>query len=69
MLLKIVFDTNESIKKIKSMYPNLRVQVDGGVTLENASLLKHAGVDRLVVGNALFESGDIMHTLNQFKKI
>ncbi|MDO8430427.1 MAG: hypothetical protein Q7S72_00340 [Candidatus Taylorbacteria bacterium] len=61
--------TVDKVKEIKAMFPNIKVQVDGGVTLENASLLKNAGVDRLVVGSAIFESEDIMETFNKFKSI
>lgn len=57
------------IKEIKTLFPNTKVSVDGGVTLENAPLLKHAGADRLVVGSAIFESDNIVDTYNKFKQI
>lgn len=59
----------DKIKEIKIAFPNLKIQIDGGVTLENASVLKHAGVDRIAVGSALFESEDIVDTYRKFKKI
>ncbi|MES3031273.1 MAG: hypothetical protein V4697_02565 [Patescibacteria group bacterium] len=67
----------DRVKKVKEMYPDLLVQIDGGVSLENASLLKHAGVDRLVVGSGLFgthaefedAAGDVVDTYAQFKAI
>lgn len=62
-------NTIDKIREVKAIYPNLLVQIDGGVTLENAPLLKHAGADTLVVGSALFESENIIHSLDQFKKI
>jgi len=62
-------DTIEKVKSLKQMYTNLKVQVDGGVSLENASLLKNAGVDRLIVGSALFETEDIVHSFEEFKRI
>ncbi len=62
-------NTIDRVKEAKIMFSNLKVQVDGGITLENASVLKHAGADRLVVGSALFESEDLIHTYQKFKKI
>lgn len=41
------------IERIKHDFPNVTLQVDGGVTLENARTLLDAGVDRLVVGSAI----------------
>lgn len=65
-------DTINKVKEVKAMFPDLKVQIDGGVTLENASLLKDVGVDRLVAGSAIFESMDIVEigdTILQFKSI
>lgn len=62
-------DTVDKVKEVKLMYPNLKIQIDGGVSLENAPLLKNAGADRLVVGSALFNEDDIVHTYEEFKKI
>lgn len=70
---KFEADTLNKIKEIKTLFPNLKVQVDGGVTLETAPLLKHAGVDRLVAGSAIFgrdnPQEEIVDTLNEFKSI
>ena len=59
----------EKIKKIKELFPNTIIQVDGGVSEENAQLLKNAGASRLVIGSALFESENIVDTYNKFKQI
>ena len=57
------------IEEVKKAYPHLKIQIDGGVTFENAALLKHAGADKLVTGSALFESENIVDTLADFKAI
>ena len=57
------------IKEIKSQYPNLLVSVDGGVSLNNAGQLVEAGADRLVVGSAIFDSGNIVDTIRQFHNL
>ena len=62
-------DTPDKVKEIKALFPDLKVQVDGGVSLENADLLKHSGVDALVVGSTLFTSDNIVDTLEDFRAI
>lgn len=41
------------IERVRHDFPDVTLQVDGGVTLENAKSLLDAGVDRLVVGSAI----------------
>jgi ribulose-phosphate 3-epimerase len=48
---------------------NLLIEVDGGVTLENAKQLIDAGVDVLVAGNTVFKSADPKATIAALKKI
>ncbi len=62
-------DTLEKIKEVKKAFPDVPVQIDGGVTLENAKLIKEAGADRIVSGSALFDSYNIVDTLEQFRSI
>lgn len=62
-------NTVDKVKEVKAAFPELKVQVDGGVTLETAPLLQHAGVDRLVVGSAIFHSENIVDTYEDFKAI
>lgn len=61
--------TLEKIKEVKAAFPNLLIQIDGGVSLENADLLKEAGADRLVVGSALFESDNIVDTFEEMTRL
>jgi ribulose-phosphate 3-epimerase len=57
------------VKEVKEIYPHLLVSVDGGVSLETAPLLIEAGVDRLVVGSAIFGSDNFIEALQNFKKL
>jgi len=57
------------IKKLKILYPEIDISVDGGVSLETASSLKEAGADRLVIGSAIFNSEDIKETIWEFEEI
>ncbi len=70
---KFEANTVDKIKEVKIMFPNLKIQVDGGVSLENAPLLKHAGVDTLIIGSAIFGRDnsieEVVDNIEQFKKI
>ncbi len=59
----------EKVKAVKAMYPSLTVSVDGGVSLETGPLLIKAGVDRLIVGSAIFNSDNFVEAIDQFKKL
>lgn len=49
----------QELKQMKSqLNPDLQIEVDGGVSLENASALIAAGADILVSGNAIFGSSN-----------
>lgn len=48
---------------------NFKIEVDGGVTLDNAKELLDAGCDILVAGSAVFKSEDISKTVKEFKKL
>ena len=45
------------------------IEIDGGVTLENASTIVAAGADVLVAGNAVFKSPDPKATIAKLKKL
>jgi ribulose-phosphate 3-epimerase len=59
----------EKVKAVKDRYPDLSVSVDGGVSLENASLLIAAGANRLVVGSAIFKSDNPIEAVGKFKRL
>jgi ribulose-phosphate 3-epimerase len=42
------------VERLRHRYPDMMLQVDGGVSLENAKALAKAGANRLVVGSAIF---------------
>lgn len=46
---------------------NVLIEVDGGITLENAPAIINAGADILVAGNTVFASADPMDTIRQLK--
>ena len=46
------------IERLHRLYPQLALQVDGGVNIENVQALVRAGASRLVVGSAIFGAKD-----------
>lgn len=54
----------EKISDLRSIYPNIPISVDGGVSFDNAADLISAGVTRLISGSAIFESGDIAKAID-----
>lgn len=47
----------------------VKIEVDGGVTVENAKPLVNAGVDVLVAGNTVFSSPTPKETINKLKNV
>ncbi len=59
----------DNIKKLREQFSSLVISVDGGVNLEIGGLLVDAGVDRLVVGSAIFNTSDIIDSIENFKNL
>jgi ribulose-phosphate 3-epimerase len=53
-------------KEITSRKSGCQLQVDGGINIANAALLKEAGADLLVVGTSLFNADNIEEKVVQF---
>jgi ribulose-phosphate 3-epimerase len=45
------------------------IEVDGGITLENARSVAVAGADVLVIGSAIFDTPDCGRTTKQFAEL
>ena len=70
---KFIPYTIEKIKILRRMIDerslNVLIEIDGGVTLDNAASIIAAGADVLVAGNTVFKSGDPLTTISQLKNI
>lgn len=68
---KFIPYTLEKIKQLRKMIDerglNVHIEIDGGVTLENAPSIIAAGADVLVAGNTVFKSADPKATIAQLK--
>jgi pentose-5-phosphate-3-epimerase len=47
----------------------LIIAVDGGVNFDTTPSLLLAGASRLVIGSAIFNTDDIINTIEEFKKL
>ena len=65
--------TVHKIKQLREMINerslNVKIEIDGGVTLENAKMIIDAGADVLVAGNTVFRSKDPVATIGMLKNI
>ena len=48
---------------------NVKIEIDGGVTLDNAKQIIEAGADILVSGNTVFTSANPKETIRKLKGI
>lgn len=66
---KLIKSSINKIEKLKDLIlqknSNTSIQVDGGVTIDNAGILFKAGVDNLVAGTTIFKSEDPIRTIKQ----
>jgi ribulose-phosphate 3-epimerase len=76
---KFIFQTLEKIKVLRRMidekglsgggFAKVLIEIDGGVTLENAPTIFASGADVLVAGNTVFKSADPKATIAKLKQL
>ena len=70
---KFIPHTFVKIKELREMIIekklNVKIEIDGGVTVENATAIVKAGADVLVAGNTIFSSDDPKKTIHLLKQI
>lgn len=70
---KFIPHTLSKIRELRRMIDekgyNVKIEVDGGVTLDNAKELVAAGTDVLVAGSTVFKSPDPKATIAQLKRL
>lgn len=57
------------IKDLKDCYPDVIIQVDGGVSLDTAQQLIEAGAARLVSGSAIWKSGNVEDAIRRLQHL
>jgi ribulose-phosphate 3-epimerase len=70
---KFIYRTIPKIQQLRKMANernlNPRIEIDGGVGLQNAEKILQAGADVLVAGSAVFRAKDPLATIQQLKQI
>jgi ribulose-phosphate 3-epimerase len=68
---KFIEYTYQKIRDLRKMIDernlNIHIEIDGGVSIDNASELLKAGADALVAGNSVFKSADPIETIRLLK--
>ncbi len=63
----------QKIKELKTLImetgSSAKIEVDGGVSLQNGKEILNAGADVLVAGNAIFATADPKETIRKFKML
>lgn len=59
----------EKIRIFHERHPDIPIQVDGGVSLENAKKLLSSGVSSLVIGSAIANAKDPISAIEEFEKL
>jgi len=70
---KFIPRTLDKIRELRKMIDDnkldVKIEIDGGVTLENAKTIIEAGADVLVAGNTVFKSQNPKQTIKELKNI
>lgn len=59
----------DKVRKIRKLYPELDIEIDGGVNLKNLKKVVKSGVNILAAGSMIYSSEDIEANIKQAKKI
>ncbi|HSB46813.1 MAG TPA: ribulose-phosphate 3-epimerase [Candidatus Bilamarchaeum sp.] len=65
---KYIFGMGEKIKKLRSLFPRLDIEVDGGVNLDTARHAYSSGANILAAASAIFSSEDIEGAIAELKR-
>lgn len=63
---KFISQAVEKVKKLRKLYPNIDIEVDGGINDKTAKLVKEVGANVLVAGSYVF-SGDYKQRIDSLK--
>ena len=70
---KLIVEALESVRKVSAMAKvaqrEIYIQVDGGVTPENAHLAVEAGANVIVAGSAVFRAENVEEAVRKFKSL
>jgi ribulose-phosphate 3-epimerase len=59
----------DKIRYLRSIKPNLQIEIDGGVNLKTMPLAKEAGANIFVIGSAIFSAKNIEKETEKFSRL
>lgn len=65
---KYIYEMEKKIKTLRSLYPNLDIEVDGGINLETIRHAYSSGANLLAAASAIFSESDISKAVENLKK-
>eukprot|EP00386_Alphamonas_edax_P004074 GDKI01012721.1.p1 GENE.GDKI01012721.1~~GDKI01012721.1.p1 ORF type:complete len:246 (+),score=97.75 GDKI01012721.1:106-843(+) len=66
---KFMSDMMEKVTKARQRYPNLIVQVDGGLTVETTKVAAAAGANAIVAGTSIYGAKDVAGAIKDMREI
>lgn len=57
----------EKIKSLRQNFPNVKIEIDGGIRVDNIGQLKEAGADIFVVGSGILKVPDVSQAIADLK--
>lgn len=70
---KFIYSTLQKVRQLKeeiiTRNLNTKIEIDGGVGLQNAEVLLQAGADVLVAGSAVFKADDPKEMIHRLKQV
>ncbi len=66
---KYIKEVEEKISFLRREFPQLNIEVDGGINAETVASAIKAGVDKIAAASAIFNAGDVGAAIEKLKKI
>lgn len=66
---KFIEDVFDKIRSFRQVYPDIKIEADGGINLETAKKAVEAGADILVSGSYIFGAENTQQAIKDLKKI
>jgi ribulose-phosphate 3-epimerase len=66
---KFMPDSLERVRALRKIGPDLEIEIDGGINLDNVRDVIEAGVDVVVVGTGIFRAPDLYAATMDFMRI
>ena len=67
---KFIPSAIEKVKELRTLKmernPRLKIEIDGGINLDNVKTVTDAGVEIVVAGSSVFGAGDVERNVREF---